>query len=110
MDHEITLDDAIDFAPSTEVEEILQNVRTILSTRIGTVPLHRDFGLTWEHIDKPYQVARSLMQAEIIDAIEEYEPRARIKSVTFNDNAADAMEGLLKPRVVISTGEDTEDE
>ena len=53
MKYKVTLDEKINFAPDSEVEEILQNIRTILSTRIGTVPLDRDFGTTWEHIDKP---------------------------------------------------------
>ena len=43
----VTLSSQVDFAPSDEVREILQNVRTILSTRKGSVPLDRDFGLTW---------------------------------------------------------------
>ena len=40
----VNLSSTVDFAPETEAVEILQNVRTILSTQIGTVPLHRDFG------------------------------------------------------------------
>lgn len=100
-----TLDSAIDFAPATEVEEILQNVRTILKTRIGTVPLHRSFGVSWEHVDKPLPVAKALMQAMVIEAIQAYEPRATVKSVTFPENTTDMMEGLLKAVVRISIEE-----
>ena len=100
-----TLDAAVDFAPATEVEEILQNVRTILKTRIGTVPLNRSFGVSWEHIDKPMPVAKALMQATVIEAIQAYEPRATVKSVTFGDDATDMMEGLLKATVKISIEE-----
>lgn len=106
MDHVITLIDAVDFAPSSETAEILQNVRSILKTRVGTVPLDRDFGLSWDNIDKPYHVARSLMQADIIDAIETYEPRAKVKSISFDDNETDAMDGITKPRVVVTIGEE----
>ena len=67
----VTLSSQVDFAPSDEVREILQNVRTILSTRKGSVPLDRDFGLTWAHIDKPMPVAKMLMRSEVIDAIED---------------------------------------
>ena len=110
MKYKVTLDAKINFAPESEVEEILQNIRTILSTRIGTVPLDRDFGTTWEHIDKPYPVAKALMQSVVIDAITEYEPRATVEAVEFDDDAADAMEGLLHPRVIVSIGEDEEEE
>ena len=39
----VNLKQGIDFAPSSEIAEILQNVRTILTTRLGSVPLERDF-------------------------------------------------------------------
>ena len=35
----------IAFAPRTPMEEIMQNVRTILTTRRGSIPLDRDFGM-----------------------------------------------------------------
>lgn len=105
MSYIVNLNGAIDFAPSTVVEEVLQNVRTILSTVIGSVPLHRDFGVSWEHIDKPLPVARTLMQAAIIDAIDEFEPRAKVVAVTFDMTEDDAMEGILRPTVKIEIEE-----
>lgn len=104
----VSLGVGVNFAPETEIEEILQNVRTILSTPIGTVPLHRDFGISWEHLDKPYPVAKQLMMVEIIEAIEKFEPRAKVESVEFDERVEDAMEGLMKPRVVVSIGEEFE--
>ena len=110
-DYLVTLDRAINFNPETEVEEILQNVRTILATRIGTVPLHRDFGISWEMLDRPLPVAKMLLQVAVIDAISEFEPRAEVKSVEFEGDAVDAMEGRLTPKVIISiAGEDDEEE
>ena len=35
----------IDLAPATKIEEILQNVRTILGTVKFSVPLDREFGI-----------------------------------------------------------------
>lgn len=110
MKYKVTLDDTVNFAPESETEEILQNIRTILTTRVGTVPLFRDFGISWKHVDKPYPVAKALMQAAVIDAIELFEPRATIESVEFNDTAADAMEGILKPIVIVSIGDEQEEE
>ena len=101
----VSLTKSVNFHPETEAEEILQNIRTILATRIGTVPLHRALGITWEHIDKPLPVAKALMQAMVIEAIQAYEPRATVKSVTFPESATDMMEGLLKAVVKISIEE-----
>ena len=99
----------VDFAPDSEVAEILQNVRTVLSTMIYSVPLERDLGLTGEHVDKPLPVAKVMQQVAIVDAIEKYEPRAKVKSIEFENNIDDAMRGNLTPRVVVLIGEDKED-
>lgn len=106
MKYNVSLLNQVSFFPQTVAEEVVQNVRCILTTRKGTVPLHRDFGLSWEHIDKPLPVAKVLLHSEIIDAINEYEPRAKVESVEFDDDTAAAMEGILRPRVIISLGED----
>ena len=104
MKYKVMLDGSVDFAPQSEVAEILQNVRTILNTRIGTVPLARDFGVSWEHVDKPYP----MMSSAVVDAIEEFEPRARVESVEFEESEETAMDGILVPRVVISVGDEEE--
>ena len=109
MKYTVTLNEAVDFSPANETAEILQNVRTILVTLIGSVPMSRIFGIDWEHIDSPYPVARALMQSAVIEAIESYEPRARVESVTFDETVADAMDGILCPRVIISIGEEDEE-
>lgn len=109
MIYKVSLKDEINFAPATEEEQILQNIRTLLLTRKGSVPLDRDLGLTWEHIDKPLPVARSLQQAEIIELIEEREPRAKVESVEWEENVTDAMEGILTPSVYVSIGEEEEE-
>lgn len=98
----------VDFAPSSEAAEVVQNVRTILATRVGTVPLDRDFGVSWEHLDKPLPVARALMQSEVIESIARYEPRANIEAVEFEESEQDAMEGISRPRVILNMREDNE--
>ena len=102
MEYKVTVNNAVDFAPHTTTAEILQNVRTILNTRIGTVPLAREFGISWEHVDMPLPVAKSIMQGAVIDAIEEFEPRARVENVSFD---GDGENGILRPTVIISIKE-----
>ncbi len=88
----------ITLAPSTVVEEVLQNVAMILSTPKFTVPLDRNFGLSARFLDKPSPVSEAMIIAEVIDAIEEYEPRAEILNVTFE---RDESIGKLIPRLEV---------
>ncbi|MDD2296578.1 MAG: GPW/gp25 family protein [Sphaerochaetaceae bacterium] len=69
---------------SDVVKSVLQNIRIILLTRQFSVPLYRGFGLPMQFVDKPAAVARSLLIAEIKDAIAEYEPRATVLNVTLD--------------------------
>ena len=93
----------VDFAPEG-VMEILQNVRTILATRKGSVPLDRDFGISWNNVDQSLPAAKMLMRSEVIDAIERYEPRAKVTSVDFAEDVEGAMDGVLKPIVTVQIG------
>jgi len=85
----------------TVVEEVAQNVRMILTTPKGSVPLDRDFGLNFDLVDQPEPRARLLMEVEIIRQVGRYEPRAKVVQVTWRDNAAEAMDGRLSPLVTI---------
>ncbi len=84
----------LNLAPETLEEEVLQNVAIIVSTPKFSVPLDRGLGLAQRFIDKPIQVAQSILISEVLDAVEEYEPRAEVTNVTFE---AGEMPGLLVP-------------
>ena len=73
----------LNLAPETLEEEVLQNVAIIVSTPKFSVPLDRGLGLAQRFIDKPIQVAQSILISEVLDAVEEYEPRAEVTNVTF---------------------------
>lgn len=78
---------------------ILRNVAVILSTRKGTVPLYRNFGLSWDALDKPLPVARSMLIPEIREAIETWEPRALVLDITFAQDPS--APGTLIPTVEV---------
>ena len=80
---------AIKILPENEIEEIAQNVRMILSTAAGTVPLDREFGVDGNLIDLPVGAAQAKMTAEIATAVNRFEPRARVKSVKYSGEPAD---------------------
>ncbi len=71
----------ITFGETDLIKSVLQNVKIILTTRRNTVPLYRDFGLPMQFVDRPSQAARLLMMSEIKEAVEEFEPRARVLDV-----------------------------
>lgn len=88
----------IDFAPASEVAEILQNLRTIITTTKYSVPLDRDFGIDADMLDLPINVAQAKLQSEMITAIKKYEPRVEITSISFTGtpgNATTSAAGLM---------------
>ncbi len=93
--------DTINFNPQTTIEEIAQNVRTILTTPKFSVPLDRDFGVDATIIDKPIPVAQAKMSAEIFNALKKYEPRVSIKKISWTAG----LDGILTPKVEVIINE-----
>jgi phage baseplate assembly protein W len=87
---------------ATGVTEILQNVRTIVSTIKGSVPLDRDFGVSASFLDSPTPEAMAAFTGEAIDEIEKQEPRCSVVSVDFKPLAEAAMDGRLFPVIRIA--------
>jgi len=81
------------------VSSVLQNIAVILSTPKGSVPLYRDFGLSSVFLDKPMPAAKMMMIAEVREAIERWEPRARFVSLTFEERIT--QPGTLWPTVEV---------
>ncbi|WP_282164358.1 GPW/gp25 family protein [Turicimonas muris] len=106
--HVVTLSEDIVFNPPDVVSEILQNVRTIISTRIGTVPLDRDFGLSWDAVDEPLPIAQVRMRLAVIEAVKKYEPRAKVVSVELQDDIDKALEGIAVASVTVMIEEENE--
>ena len=71
----------INFSPQSTAEEVIQNVRSILATRKGSVQFDRAFGVSWDMLDKPLPVAKAMMIAAVVEAVQEYEPRAEVRGV-----------------------------
>lgn len=94
----------IDFVPASEAAEILQNLRTIITTTRYSVPLDRDFGINAEMLDAPINVAQARLQSEMITAIKKYEPRVEITSISFTG----PDDGVLVPKVQVRIKNDNE--
>lgn len=73
----------INFSPSSELEEILQNVRIICSTPKYSVPMDRELGVDADFLDQPMNTVGAKYKAEIIQAVRRFEPRARVTRIEF---------------------------
>jgi phage baseplate assembly protein W len=95
---------AVNFMPS-RIEEIIQNVRTILTTPKNSVMLDRDFGVDFELLDNPTELAKHKLMSQVILAIRDYEPRAIFKEIRFNESRDETINGCLRPSVLIEVDE-----
>lgn len=103
MTYQVSIQDtAIRLGETDRVKSILQNVSIVLRTRRGSCPMHREFGLPQEYLHKPTPAARTMMYAEIRDAVEAFEPRCNVVSVNFadTDSAADALIPVVEVEIV----------
>jgi phage baseplate assembly protein W len=69
-----------------QIDSIMQNVKIILTTPKGT-DIHRpDFGSNlYLFIDRPMTaITRGKIMSEIADAIEEWEPRVKVRNISLN--------------------------
>lgn len=93
----------INFRPETVLEEIFQNVNTIVSTGLYSVPLFREFGVDGDFIDDPTPVAKARYTSEIIEKVEFFEPRVIVKEIRFEE---DGINGILVPILDIEIREE----
>lgn len=88
----------IDLAPPNVYQEVVQNIAVILDTVQKSSPLLRGLGIPGDLYGRPLPVVENLLVGQIYDQIEENEPRAIIREVTFE---TDSLKGTLIPIVTL---------
>ena len=83
----------------TGVEAVDQELKILLTTSRGSVVMDRDFGIDTRILSKPAQVARAMAQQDIVSTIRRYVPRARVRRVTFREQAHEILDGRIMPVV-----------
>lgn len=86
----------VNFAPKSKEEEIEQNITCIIDTVAGNVPLFRAFGLDNANVDMHIEFLQAQMANRIIDAVQEFEPRANVTEVVFSE----IEDGKTSPKVI----------
>lgn len=95
----------------TGIRQLAQELRTLLITSKGSVPLDRDFGVSWNLIDSPLPEAKQLLISDIASQIERYIPRLHFKSIEFPDPGQEkTIEGMLQYKVTVTIREEYIDE
>ena len=89
----------VDFAPASVVEEVIQNVRTILATVKFSVPMDREFGIDGALVDRPIHLAKARMSSEIFREVRRCEPRASIDSIDFEGDESGRLTPIVKVRI-----------
>lgn len=80
-----------------EIKELRRNVETLLSTREGTQPVDRNFGINWDCLDQRPEIAESIFLQEIIQKIDKYIPRIEVQEVRYEIHEG----GRLFPRIIL---------
>lgn len=88
----------INFNPTTVIEEILQNVNTIVTTSKFSVPLFRALGVEASFLDEPTPLVQSKLVAEITEKVEFFEDRVIVERISIESN----NDGRMIPTLQIS--------
>lgn len=91
----------VNFSPTQE-EEILQNIKFILTTIIGSVPLDRRFGMNAVFLDRPTEMAKAMFASDVYEKIHQYEPRATVLEINYEERkSGDTSEGRVYAAVKV---------
>jgi len=86
-----------DYLNATELDEMHRNLNLLYSTRAGTCPGDRNFGLEQTFESCPTNIAKNLFALEVIEKTEIYEDKAEILGIEY----AQSADGNLTPQITI---------
>lgn len=85
---------------ATGLQGLYQEINTLLATRKGSVPLDRDFGISWDFVDSPINEARPAIVAELVMQIQRYIPRIKVTTIEFEN--IPNLNGKLYPKIIFT--------
>lgn len=89
----------LEYTFSTDwLDTLNRQMELLLSTREGTMPLDRKFGINMDFVDRPTEIAKSLYTAEVTEKVARFIPSVRVREITW----IRTENGILKPKVVIT--------
>lgn len=94
----------IQFEEDEEIDkELARQAEVLMSTRKGSIPMDRDFGIDMDILSEPMSDIATDLMAELLEQFEKYIPALNVASVRISD-ATD--QGTIKPIITLerSTG------
>ena len=85
-----------DFQIITSNERLLKKLMTLYTTPMMTVPFDRDFGLDYSVLDKPVQLVRAKLIADITEKTKRYITGATVKSISIQTAEEDSRALIVK--------------
>lgn len=89
---------------ATGLQGLYQEINTLLSTRKGSVPLDRDFGVSWDFVDSPINEAKPAIIAELVMQLQKYIPRIKVTGIEFE--SMPNLNGRLYPKIIFTIREE----
>lgn len=86
----------IKLEPEDEAVEIAQNIAALMETPKGSVPLERDMGMAMDYLDLPPRIAIRQLEAEVNEALDNWEPRAEFRSVWSEETDDGSMSQVVE--------------
>ncbi len=93
--------DTYNLMPLSIIEEITQNIKLILTTIKGTVPLDRNFGIDISFLDNPIPKAVMRAKISILETVKKYEPRVEVLKVELINDALNIQDGKVTVKVEV---------
>lgn len=84
-----------------EAEDILRCLNTLYSTKQGSQPIDRNFGIDWGFIDNPLPIAQQEYAFEVVKKTREYEPRVKVQKIIYE---SDEVDGKMWPVIILTKG------
>ena len=81
-----------------EAEELVRQAEVLMSTRKGSIPLDRNFGIDMDILSEPISELATDLMSELSEQFEEYIPEVKVVSVEISD-LNDL--GMIKPVITL---------
>lgn len=86
---------------SDTAQDIKRCLTVLFGTRVGSLAMDRDFGLTWDFLDLSTRQAQAEIRQEIMEKVAKYESRAKVTNITFTGDT----NGTLTPKIEVAINE-----
>ena len=87
----------------SNIEDISKCINNILSIPAGSVPMARGLGISWVNLSNIPPDMENDIATEIIEKVEEYEPRVTVSEVTYDYDT----DGMATVNINLRKGENS---